>query len=495
MSQLASDSRPRRIALPSLPIYPAALAAAFITTRFLQSVEPIEVLPRPLLVSLAVMLVLQGVATVVTRSAAMGAYLATVVLLILADTEVGFLVLGAGVLPLVLALRGRRTIQPSDWTTLTKGLNLVAVVVLAFNLVGIAGRSLTDADSEAALLPGAAAATLPDIHLLMLDGYPRADTLRTEFDFDNGPFLAEMEGLGFEVAEQAHANYNATVLTLASMLNMQPAQSVVTDVPGPNDDELSLVRAINDATGLRKLRDLGYRIVTVPSGISTFSIYAADDVEDTGQINTFEVTVARAGLLRLILPGQQNTWVHDQLRDRITASLARVQEIAAAESDRPRFVFTHVMSPHSPIVFGADGSPRYGWGCFPQACDPWADIYAQDIRQPVVDQLSYLNVLVRDAVAGILAQSSRETVVIVFSDHGRRHDLADYDEMLRSLFLSYTPGHPGLFPSDTTPINVLPRLLNAYADQRLPLADESSYVMDIRVALERGYLILTPWEP
>ena len=480
--------------LQSVAFFPAALAAAFVTTRFLQSVEPLEVLPRPLILFVAVTLLLQGLATLVTRRAAMGAYLAAVVVLILVDPPVGFLVLGAGVLPLVFALRQRRSIQAADWNRLGTVLNLVAVVVLAFNVVGIVSRNLSGTTGPAPTV-GAPSATAPDIYLLMLDGYPRADSLATEFGFDNGPFLGEMEALGFDVADQAHTNYNATVLTLASMLNMQPAQAVVTDVPGRSDDEISLVRAINDAAGLRTLRELGYRIITVPSGISTFTIYGADEVQDTGQINTFEVTIERAGLLRLLLPGLQNALVHDQLRDRITASLDRVEAIAATASERPRFVFTHVMSPHSPLVFGADGSPRYGWGCFPQACDPWSDIYAQDIRQRVADQVVHLNRLVRDTVARIIENSTRDAVVIVFSDHGRRHDLEDYDEQLRSLFLSYTPGHPELFPRDTTPINVLPRILNAYAGTQLPLADESSYALDLLKAREQGYLILMPWEP
>jgi hypothetical protein len=86
-------------------------------------------------------------------------------------------------------------------------------------------------------------------------------------------------------------------------------------------------------------------------------------------------------------------------------------------------------------------------------------------------------------------------VVIVFSDHGRRHDLGDRDEMIRSLFLSYTPGHPGLFPIDTSPINTLPRILNAYAGLDLPLASEDSYVLDPLRVPTTGYFDLTPWPP
>jgi hypothetical protein len=61
--------------------------------------------------------------------------------------------------------------------------------------------------------------------------------------------------------------------------------------------------------------------------------------------------------------------------------------------------------------------------------------------------------------------------------------------------MSYTPGHAGLFPTDTTPINMLPRLLGAYGGLDLPLASEESFVLDLRLARQTGYFDLEPWTP
>ena len=65
-------------------------------------------------------------------------------------------------------------------------------------------------------------------------------------------------------------------------------------------------------------------------------------------------------------------------------------------------------------------------------------------------------------VAAIQDHATRPPVIVVFSDHGRRHDLQDSVELLRSLFLTSTPGQPGIFPDDATPVNFLARLSNAY---------------------------------
>src|SRR5690606_2778066 len=47
--------------------------------------------------------------------------------------------------------------------------------------------------------------TPPDIYLLVLDGYGRADVLADMYDFDNTPFLELLTSQGFQVAPQATA--------------------------------------------------------------------------------------------------------------------------------------------------------------------------------------------------------------------------------------------------------------------------------------------------
>ena len=64
--------------------------------------------------------------------------------------------------------------------------------------------------------------------------------------------------------------------------------------------------------------------------------------------------------------------------------------------------------------------------------------------------------------------------------------------MLRSFFVARTPGHPGLFPADMTPVNLLPRLLNAYAGANLPLAPETSYWTDLEQVWSHGVIDLVP---
>ena len=50
--------------------------------------------------------------------------------------------------------------------------------------------------------------------------------------------------------------------------------------------------------------------------------------------------------------------------------------------------------------------------------------------------------------------------MVVLSDHGVYGD--DELDRFRNLIIARTPGHPGLLGDAPTPINVLPRILNAY---------------------------------
>ena len=68
--------------------------------------------------------------------------------------------------------------------------------------------------------------------------------------------------------------------------------------------------------------------------------------------------------------------------------------------------------------------------------------------------------------------------------------------MVRSLFVSHTPGHPGLFPANASPINLLATLLNTYAATDIALAEDGSFAADFRkFDLQQSYFPLVPVNP
>ena len=478
----------------SIPIHPTAAALALVLAYYSASIATIQALPRPLIVAVIVALVLQAISTVVLRDRDRGAFLATIVLLVLGDL-IPLAVLVAAIPAGVVLIRrvvGRRA--PIEWHRLTDLLNIVVVALVALNV-------FSGWQAGAYRLPAApirsveahAVASGPDVYLIMLDGYPRADTLATEFAFDNSPFLDAMTDLGFDVANQSHSNYNVTDLTLASMFNAKHIRDFpeLVNVPhGVQGQYRALAVAIDRSAALDQFRDRGYEIVTVPSPFTNVTLASADRVLDSGGVTEFEVSLATTLRTRHLLPDRQRRWFTDSLRSETLKAFDQTADLAVERGGPPKLVFTHVMSPHPPITFAADGSPLDAWPCFPETCSIWiaGARYGSALPPLVAGQVNHLNRLVFETVAAIQNASERPPVIVVFSDHGNRHDFADHDEMLRSLLLTSTPGHEGLFPDDASPINVIPRIANAYHDARMPLLSEESYFVDMGTVNSRGPL-------
>ena len=484
----------------SVPIYPIAVALAVMLAYFSESISTVQALPRPLVVAVLVAIVLQAVATVVFRDRNRGAFFATLVLLVLGDLTLLALLLAAAPAGLFAIRRivGRRA--PIEWPRITELLNVVAVVLVVL----VAGSGWQAGAYRLPITPvrevdAQASETGPDLYLIMLDGYPRSDTLTTEFDYDNAPFLASMRGLGFDVASRAHSNYNGTNLTLASMFNATHIRDFpeLENVPGGIQGQYrALATVINRSAALDHFRNNGYEIVTVPSPATSMMLATADRVLDGGGVTQFEASLATNLRTRHLLPDQQRRWISDDLRSQTLAALARTTALAEERGGPPKVVFAHLMSPHAPYLFAADGSPRDAWPCFPETCSIWdfGVRYGPALPAMVAGQVNHLNRLVVETVRAIQVASAQPPIIIVFSDHGHRHDFADQDEMLRSLLLTYTPSQPGLFPDDASPINVIPRIANAYHDAGLPLESEDSFIVDMDIANNLGPLPV-PTEP
>jgi hypothetical protein len=486
---------PHRSPLQRWPIYPAALAAAAMLGLLANTTASFEAAPRPLLFALLFTAVLQLVLSIVLRSRLVGAYVAASVTLSMLGWPIIAAVLVA--IPLSSAAAAwvaRRGRSVFSWQRATEFLNLASVITLVL-ASGTAWSSGTFASASRPAMSAVPVETAPDIYLILLDGHPRGDTMEEDFGLDSQVFLGELERMGFDVSKEARSNYNLTALTLASMFNMQQISSIAGLDPkqSPVDQQRRLAEAFNEGTALDEMRRLGYEIITVSPPIESVTLYAADDIVDNGSITEFELSVLQSGITPLLLPDAQRAVVMHSLRGRVLDSLDTTVEIAKGDRVHPRLVFTHVMSPHVPVLFAADGSSVDGWPCYPKcSAGDFGWRYGSDAIEPLAGQIEYLDSLVVETVKGVLANSPEPPIIIVFSDHGGRHDLSDRGEMLRTLLVAFTPGTDDVFPADATLVNLFPRLLNAYFDSGLALASDEGYTIDMTQLHTIGPLSLEP---
>jgi hypothetical protein len=137
------------------------------------------------------------------------------------------------------------------------------------------------------------------------------------------------------------------------------------------------------------------------------------------------------------------------------------------EIHSPKFVYIHLMLPHFPFLFDANGEP-----VDPQHYADWDYylgnyIYATKIAQKMVTTL--LN----------MSDPARPPVIILQSDHGARNGpdgytnyLKNYPESYPTLILNafYLPGcNTAGLTQDLKPINTFPIVFNCYFNTNIPL--------------------------
>jgi len=444
-----------------LPAYPVLLAVAYVMNLALvNDVEPAGFV-RPLVVAIAGSLVLLAVTSAIARSWRAGAALALVALCLLASRE-----------PLVQVISLlNRTVGPGVGILVLAGLTfvvLVALAVLVLRIRGWTGRALarlTAVLNVMALLflvlvlaagvpqiptwlatPGETAENpdpeLPDIFLILLDGYPRSDVLLDDFGIDNSAFLRELRSRSFAVSASSHSNYTFTALTMTSILQLD---YLSVGLDGREVVAQHQVRAEFDAAALHgrvpeALRAAGYEFVASAPGWEHVSLRSAvERYLDRPELSDLELNLLKRTWIP-DLPGVSEDWFISEQRSRVNGIFEQATSLSTEHRARPIFAFVHIPSPHMPIVFGREGRP-VPWGSRQFGAGVPAEYGLSDAEfsGAYEQQLDYLNDRTLDLVDAILG-GARPAAVVIFSDHGSSpRPYPDPRSLLPNLMAAYVP--------------------------------------------------------
>jgi hypothetical protein len=378
------------------------------------------------------------------------------------------------------------------WTrgTVTSGLNRASgLLLMAAVIVGVIDGSfqwaIRDLSQGVSLAQWTASggegptAERPDIYVILLDGYPRADVLDYAFGIDNSSFVDALEQRDFEVEPLAHSDYLWTHVSVPAALNLAYIEQIPVLEPvvdGRAPQQPTIRRAIADNAAFEFVRGRGYDAVAVSSGFEQVAARQADVWVDNGELTEFEVSLLSSTFAGAIVNVVAPDFASAQQRHRILGDLEALPEIAAAHDRPPAFVFAHIPAPHQPAVFSEDGTPVavaitdgfYGDSPIERKEDP------EEFKDRYRAQLPYVNDRVLAAVDGILAASAVPPVIVLIADHGSASrtdwnatDPATVDptillERTGTLFAALTPGRTGVYPDDISPTDMLRLLFDAY---------------------------------
>jgi hypothetical protein len=398
------------------PFYGILLAPTLVLATYGDTHTSPEHLWRPLVVSIVAALLVFGLLGLTRRWHFAALVTTLLVLAVLGVYPVLAVLALAAIIVTYQAIR-RRTWDV--YAQFTRPLNVVFGLWLGIALGTAVAASIPPGVPDA---DPVSAASGPNVYLVLLDGYPRADTLMEYFDFDSQPFFDELGNRGFTVAGLSRSRYTETAQVVPTMLHQRPLEELLAgEWDGSNAQYRLMRRLINHSPTQDAYEAAGYRTYSIVSGATGLDWRTADVVIESPWPSTFERHLLAQGMLRKLVPFDA---MH---RASVLDSFDALAESAGAS---PRFVFAHFMSPHDPYVFQADGSPAEPCG---SECTNHAGPPNPMLADRLTGQVDYLNRLVLQAVDRIMAVDP-EGIIVLFSDHGLRRDSADRDEWFRTLF-------------------------------------------------------------
>lgn len=314
--------------------------------------------------------------------------------------------------------------------------------VLAVGVISIVGAirlmpQLTDYFADPG---GGMPANSRPIFVLLLDGYPRADSL-LDLGIDNSAFIAELESRAFEHYSEATSAHQWTHRTLQAMVAGDPTG--IPDEPGTSGEEQAVRAALQLPEGWLSIDPPASHVV-MRGGANA----------SAGGMNDFEIRLVGASLIGKLARDSAASVVADSLRTHFERTLQLLVESPSART------FAHVLAPHPPFLY-ADGISA----CWPD-CNIF-DVSTEKLRisraqwaDQMSAQLEAVNARLLAAVDTILAEHP-DAVIVLFSDHGGRMDV-ESEEVHRSFLAARTPGHPGLFEEEPHPHAILRIVSGAY---------------------------------
>lgn len=393
--------------------------------------------------------------------------------------------------------------------TLNQALTLIALITIIFPAFSITSYLLRMRSIEEKLSQGVgeplsgeqtqalAFQEYPDIYYIIVDGYPRADILAELYGIDNTQLLEFLSDSGFYVAEKSVSNYNQTMLSLASSFNMVYLDEGVELLSKDLEDRRPLGKLVRDNQVRAILESHGYQTVAFVSGYEGTSIPDVDHYmsperpEGYLRLNKFELSLLNSTILKnlfnLKLPLLQKFWLttlqapFQDHRDNVSFAFSHLADFASAGGHY--FVFAHIISPHPPFLFDAQGNPLPVEGAYVlndgSGYPGSREEYIQGYRQQVL----FVNTQLMRVINKILAESDTPPVIILQSDHGPGAYLAwnsvedtDLDERMGILNAYYFPdgGQDLLYPG-ITPVNTFRVLFNYYFGYQFTRLPDNSY--------------------
>lgn len=387
------------------------------------------------------------------------------------------LVVWSGIVLLVAYWLSKKSRINNDLTMVTNIFSIILILLPILQVGSFLYRNLERSDtiidnSTEQLISWTEDTRPPDIYYIVLDEYVRSDVLDQVYGVDNTPFLEELQQMGFYVASCAESNYSRTSHSLTSTFNMEYVQNLKSGV-APDADPAWLYPYLKNNLVRRQLEGLGYKTIVFKHSWDRYIWDDADIVFEssgTALLSPFEYLLLRTTVARVYLDYREAetrqlsdyTYYEDTLY-----ALKQLQNVT--DISGPKFVFAHLIIPHSPFVFGADGEKID----IPYDADA-GNIYTwEDSKRGTIAAVTYINKRMLEILPQLIQNSERTPIIVVAGDHGT--PWGSYENEVKILAAFFTPGSDVHFYQTITPVNIFRILFDTYFNGDFGKLPDTSY--------------------
>ncbi|MBM3245409.1 MAG: LTA synthase family protein, partial [Candidatus Omnitrophica bacterium] len=280
-------------------------------------------------------------------------------------------------------------------------------------------------------------------------------------------FLDYLESKGFYIATESRSNHALTFLSLASSLNMEYLNRFQDELGIESTERRILYEAIKNNKVMAFFKTRGYKFVHFSSGWDATNRNSSADLEfNHGYLDEFMTVFIQTTILE---PFVRHLIERDS-RKRILDTFASLS--GSHKIKGKKFVFAHVLCPHPPFIFGANGE------FVPETkLEMSGDVWAQ--KENYLNQLLFINKLVKGFIEEVLSMSQNPPIIILQADHGPWVSYGKMDETM-SIFNAYylPPGGEKLLYKTISPVNSFRLIFNFYFGLNYRLLEDRNYYSD-----------------
>lgn len=317
-----------------------------------------------------------------------------------------------------------------------------------------------------------AAVQKPDIYYLVFDRYTGAETLKDVYDYDNSDFLNFLKEQQFVTRDNAYANYPYTMASISSTLAMNYEPELGRFAGDSKQTGFPYRSILNNPPVVDTLKQNGYQYNLLSSWWDFARIGVKADREPTKSFSLhlfghdfFQSDFSRDTINRSVLSPLLKKGIHvgnvdivkynrdNNPKENFESQMAALKDIYTATYEAPQFTFAHVLLPHDPYIFSANGSPSpYN----NDRNDEGADEYVKYRNQVI-----YANTRIKELVSSIKS-SDPNAVIILQSDEG------PYPKEFRG---ALTKDH--YYDPKNLPVDHMKQKMSILASYYLPGADQA----------------------